>query len=87
MISQLPFPSVVRLGDVAAGALVVAHPHHADHAQRPVGVPVAAAIETMSHDLPGGSPYGRNPAKAGEESLAVRALRVAFKARTSRVAA
>ena len=87
MISLLLLPSAVRLGDVAAGTLVAAHPNHADYVERPVGVAVDVAIVTISHDLPGGSLHGRHAAKPGEGGFAVQALRVAFEARTSRVAA
>src|SRR5215207_179132 len=39
--------------DVAAGALVDAHAHHADKVQGAIGVPVPAPVEAVTHDLTG----------------------------------
>src|SRR5829696_10396250 len=55
--------------DVLLGATISAHPSQTDHVQRTVGVPVAAAVETMPDNLARGSFDGRDPAQAGEGSL------------------
>src|SRR5829696_686735 len=62
--------------DVLLGATIPAHPSQTDHVQRTVSVPVAAAVETMPDNLARGSFDGRDPAQAGEGSLATQPLRV-----------
>src|SRR5215210_114 len=63
-------------GHVLSCALILAHPNHADHVQRPVGVSVATSVEAVAYHLAGGGFYGRDPAEARERSLAAQALRV-----------
>ena len=60
--------------DVLLGATISAHPSQTDHLQRTVGLPVAAAVETMPDNLARGSFDGRDPAQAGEGSLAPQPL-------------
>src|SRR5215203_3342607 len=73
--------------DVLLGATISAHPSQTDHVQRTVGVPVAAAVETMPDNLARGSFDGRDPAQAGEGSLTPQPLGIVFKATISSVAA
>src|SRR5829696_8859911 len=61
-------------GDVLFGAPVSAHPNHADHVQRSVGVPVATAVEAMPDNLARGSLDRRDTAEAGEGGLALQPL-------------
>jgi len=75
MISLLDLPSEAP-SDVAAGTLIDPHAHHTDQVQGAVGVPVAASVQAVAHDLAGGGFYGRDAAKAGEGGLAVQALRI-----------
>src|ERR687897_2971852 len=62
--------------DVLLGATISSHPSQTDHVQRTVSVPVAAAVEPMPDNLARGSFDGRDPAQAGEGSLAPQPLGV-----------
>src|SRR5215213_6660827 len=62
-------------------------PHHADHVQGTVSVPVAASVEAMSEHLGGGGFYGRYSTKAGQGSLAPQPLGIVLKATIKSVAA
>jgi hypothetical protein len=89
MISRLLLPGFASGTpcDVLLGATISSHPSQTDHVQRTVSVPVAAAVETMPDNLASGSFDGRDPAQAGEGSLATQPLGVVFKATISSVAA
>ena len=89
MISRLVLPGFASGApcDVLLGATISAHPGQTDHVQRPVGFPVATAVETVADDLAGGGFDGRDPAQTSEGGLAPQPLGVVFKATISSVAA
>src|SRR5215216_4552886 len=67
-----PLQCVWRRTPWCAGLL--AHPNHADHVQRSVGVPVATAVEAMPDNLAGGCLNRRDTAEAGEGGFALHSL-------------
>src|SRR5829696_6321852 len=62
--------------DVFLRATISSHPSQTDHVQRTVGLPVAAAVETVAYYLSRGGFHGRDSAQTGEGGLAPQPLRI-----------